>query len=138
MVRQLYELLVLAIAAVGLTGCGNNSGPALGQVTGTVTMDGEPLPGAMVSFYPEAGGRSSHGVTDDSGEFLLRFTGMKDGALVDTHKVKIETGVQLSESETKPNRKKVKQLPARYNSETELTAKVEGGSNTFDFDLQSK
>ena len=138
MIRQQFVLLLLSVVAAGLTGCGGDSGPALGQVTGTVTMDGKPLPDAMVSFYPEAGGRSAHGVTDASGKFLLRFTGMKDGALVDTHKVKIETGVQLSESETQSRRTKVAQLPVRYNKETELTAKVERGSNNFDFDLQSK
>lgn len=138
MVRHLIGLLLLGIAVAGLAGCGNNSGPALGQVTGTVTMDGQPLPSAMVSFYPDTGGRSAHGMTDDSGKFLLRYTGMKDGALVDTHKVKIETGVQLSESETSTKPKKVPQLPKKYNQETELTAKVERGSNTFDFDLQSK
>jgi len=138
MIRRLLGLLLLGVTVAGLSGCGQSSGPALGQVTGTVTLDGQPLPDAMVSFYPDAGGRSAHGVTDSSGKFLLRFTGMKDGALVDSHTVKIETGVEMSESETQPKRKKIAQLPARYNKETELTAKVERGSNNFDFDLQSK
>ncbi|MBA2114854.1 carboxypeptidase regulatory-like domain-containing protein [Bremerella alba] len=138
MVREFLGLLAVGVTVISLAGCGQNTGPALGQVSGTVTLDGKPLSNSMVSFYPDAGGRSAHGITDKSGKYLLQFTGMKNGALVDTHKVKIETGIQLSESETGPKPKKVSQLPARYNKETELTAKVERGSNTFDYDLQSK
>ncbi|MCC9609263.1 carboxypeptidase regulatory-like domain-containing protein [Blastopirellula sp. JC732] len=137
MVRGLWGVVLLSVSLIALSGCGQG-GPALGQVTGTITQDGRPLPDAFVSFYPAAGGRSSHGMTDQSGKYLLRFTGMKDGALVGAHTVKIETGVQLSESETGPKPKKVPQLPARYNAESELTAEVERGNNTFDFDVQAK
>lgn len=42
-------LAMLAVLALGLAGCG---GPAGVAVTGTVTLDGKALPGAMVSFRP--------------------------------------------------------------------------------------
>ncbi|EAQ81359.1 hypothetical protein DSM3645_23246 [Blastopirellula marina DSM 3645] len=121
---------------VGLTGCWQ-SGGELGQVTGTVTLDGKPLPEAMVSFYPEAGGRSAHGVTDGAGQYLLRYTGSKDGAPLGPHLVKVEVGIPMGEGDS-PAVRKVPQLPAKYNTTSELTAEVKSGSNDIDFELKSK
>ncbi|MCC9604752.1 carboxypeptidase-like regulatory domain-containing protein [Blastopirellula sp. JC732] len=134
--RTLAMLFLVASPLVGLTACFPSSGPALGNVTGTVTLDGKPLPNAMISFYPTSGLRSAHGTTDGEGKYLLRFTGMKDGALVGEHRVKIEVGVQTGEAPAAPAGKLPK-LPAKYNAESELTAEVERGSNTIDFDLKS-
>jgi len=132
--RYHITLSLMVCLAVSLTGCGS-SGPTLAEVSGTITLNGQPLPDAMVSFYPTSGERSAHGVTDAAGHYTLMFTGLKEGALVGPHSVQIETGVQVGEEEISPAAK-VAQLPAKYNKETELTAEVERGSNTLDFDLQ--
>ncbi|WP_145102390.1 carboxypeptidase-like regulatory domain-containing protein [Rosistilla carotiformis] len=133
--RERITLSLMVCLVVSLVGCGQDSGPALGKVSGTVTLGGQPLPDAMVSFYPTSGERSAHGMTDAAGHYTLMFTGLKEGAIVGPHSVKVETGVQVGEEEVTPAAKVV-QLPAKYNKNTELTAEVEGGSNTFDFDLQ--
>ncbi|MEX1039541.1 MAG: carboxypeptidase regulatory-like domain-containing protein [Pirellulaceae bacterium] len=134
---SLSILSLVTCLTVGLVGCGDASGPALGQVAGTVTLDGQPLPEAMVSFYPGPGERPASGMTDAAGQYKLMYTGAKEGAMVGPNSVKIETGVQTGEEEVSQS-SKVAQLPAKYNTSTELTAEVERGSNTFDFDLQSK
>src|SRR5690606_11606382 len=122
-------LSLMVCLAVSLVGCGQSGGPVLGKVSGTVTLDGQPLPDTMVSFYPSSGERSAHGVTDAAGHYTLMFTGLKEGAIVGPHSVQAETGVQTGEEETSPV-SNVAQLPAKYNKNTELTAEVKRGSNT--------
>lgn len=46
----------LAVGFLGAIGCGKSVGP-VAPVSGTVTMDGKPLPDASVAFFPDA----SHG-----------------------------------------------------------------------------
>lgn len=66
-------------------GCGS-SGPALYEVTGKVTYQGDPVPGATITFQPERG-RTSVGVTDDAGNYFLRYTKDRNGAIPGKHKV---------------------------------------------------
>ena len=61
-------MLLLAIA-----GCSGD--PPTGAVTGTVILDGDPLPNAIVTFTPLAGGRSTIGTTDTTGTYTLGFRG---------------------------------------------------------------
>lgn len=135
--RTFRSLCIAAALLTGMTsGCFSNSGPVLADVTGNVTFNGKPLPDAMVSFYPNTGERSAHGMTDAAGNYRLQFTGMKEGALVGEHQVKIEVGIPAGEGPAIPA-SKLPKLPAKYNQETELTAEVNRGSNTIDFDLES-
>lgn len=56
----------ITCAVVAFVGCGRSD---LGQVTGRVTLDGEPLAGAFVEFVPTGGeGSSSSGRTNERGE----------------------------------------------------------------------
>ena len=48
MIRLLTVLMIGSVCV----GCGDG-GPPLGKVQGTVTMDGNPLPSALVTFMPE-------------------------------------------------------------------------------------
>ncbi|MBA2115176.1 carboxypeptidase-like regulatory domain-containing protein [Bremerella alba] len=135
--RMQTLMLIAALSAINWTGCSQDSGPALGQVDGVVTLDGKPLPDAMVSFYPAEGGRSAHGTTDGTGKYQLRFTAFKEGAMVGQHTVKIEVGVQTGEVALTPAQK-ARKLPEIYNKNSELSAEVNRGSNTLDFALKSK
>lgn len=71
-------LSVLTLMA--LAGCNNNPAnyPDTAPVTGTVTVDGQPLAGASLTFVP-ASGRPSSGTTDSSGKYWLRYTGAIEG-----------------------------------------------------------
>ena len=78
-------------AAVGicvLAGCGPK-GPETIRVTGFVTLDGQPVEGATVAFFPEGGERPARGVTDASGNFALMTFTAGDGALLGNHRVTV-------------------------------------------------
>ena len=113
-------------------GC-SDSGPGLAEVKGRVTLDGQPVAGAMVTFEPQVttvdGGANSIGITDDNGEYTLQYPGDKVGAVVATHKVTIayEEGSQGQ-----------KPIPAKYNSNSELTREVQAGENEINLELESK
>jgi hypothetical protein len=130
---QLLGGLVLASCAVLCCGCGGGASdtPELGQVSGTVTLDGQPLAGANLEFVPQEGGRPSVGTTDEAGHYELRYSQDEPGAKVGTHTVSIRT---FSYSAPDVPEK----LPAKYNAQTTLTATVKPGENTTPFDLQTK
>jgi hypothetical protein len=120
----------LVVTLVGMAGCGRGDPPPLelGTVTGTVTLDGKPLPRAVVKFTPSIdGGRTSVGVTDVAGRYALEYTATTKGANVGVHEVRISTAAL----DGSPNER----VPAKFNSETTLSADVRSGENVFDFAL---
>jgi hypothetical protein len=59
-------------------------------VTGTVTLDGQPVAGANVSFSPTSGGgKAAVGTTDASGKFTLTTMKSGDGAVPGAYLVTI-------------------------------------------------
>ncbi len=136
MFRSAALLMLLALITSPLVGCGGGGAsdqPELGQVSGTVTMDGQPLPNVTVSFVPETGA-PSNGVTDEAGKYELTYKGTERGAAVGQHKVSITTP---TEGPPAPGYKDP--IPAKYNENTTLTATVAAGDNPpIDFTLESK
>lgn len=117
-------------------GCGANDYGDLGRVTGTVTMDGAPLPKAQVVFSPESG-RPSMGITDSEGKYQLFYIRDTQGAVPGTHRVEITT-LREPVSDTEDITPVKEPIPAKYNAKTTLTVQVEPGDNTLDFPLESK
>lgn len=113
---------VLLLAAVG---CGRGDRPPLGTVRGTVTVDGEPLAGAVVIFEAE-GVRPSTGVTDERGRYELTYLRDIQGAVVGTHTVRIAT---VAEGRS------VDEMPGLHDRVSGLQREVKPGRNVFDFDL---
>ena len=108
--------------------------PELGLVTGTVTLDDEPLVGAKVTFEPvnperPEGGRiaASFARTDSSGVYSLNYLRDVKGAAVGKHKVMIQA----------PGKGGRERLPTIYNADTALRENVDAGGNTIDFNLKS-
>ena len=115
--------VLLCILVPLLTGCGGREGvPELGTVYGTVTLDGQPLPRAIVKFQPQTG-RASYGETDEDGDYVLLYVDDVEGALPGTHVVSISADT--------------KRIPDRYNKRTAIQREVVAGSNEFDFPLES-
>ncbi|OWK43776.1 hypothetical protein [Fimbriiglobus ruber] len=119
--------------AVMLGGCG---GQPKAQVAGTVTLDGKPLQDGVISFYPEAGVGPSAG------------TGIKDGKYtMETPVAKMKVVINATEvigkrkkydTPDSPVTEDVRELlPAEYNTKSKLTATLQPGPNTVDFDLKS-
>jgi len=114
------------------------SGPQLGEVTGTVTLDGQPFPGAIVTFISTAeSGTTSTGVTDQEGRYRLKFTFKKSGAMVGHNQVKIEYEAPSAEDETPRSATKQRSLPAHYQKKGTLSAEVKAGHQVIDFALSS-
>jgi hypothetical protein len=78
-----------AAVLLGATSCGPPRNYT--EVAGTVTLDGAPLSGVRVWFYPEAEGREQPpyaiGTTDASGVYKLTAESGKPGALVGKNRV---------------------------------------------------
>ena len=125
--------LGLVLLTTVLCGCGGNEN--LASVTGTITLDGKPLPNAFVVFVPsaEVGGTTSYGRTDENGHYEMMFSDDEKGAWIGLNRVEISTG-DVGAQEEGGAREKV---PSVYNQETTLTADVKPGAQKFDFDLKS-
>lgn len=102
-IRRMMRSAVLGLLFLGAAGCGNK--PV--QVSGIVTLDGQPVKEAMVFFYPIGDGkegRMAAGGTDASGKYELSTLGVADGAFRREYKVVIHKYV--------PNRpKKMPEMP---------------------------
>ena len=129
---RLLQTTLLPAALLMFAGCGGSNAD-LSSVTGTITLDGEPLSDAFVVFAPVNGGTTAYGRTDSSGYYEMMFTDDEMGAWIGVNRVEISTG-DVGAAEEGGTREKV---PVTYNAETTLTADVQPGGNTFDFQLKS-
>ena len=129
MTKKLHEDVLSAFVVLALLGgCTRNGDrPDLGQVQGTVTLDGEPLKGAVIAFRPREGQPSS-ARTDSNGNYELHYLRDIRGAKVGFHKVKITTATEENPQE---------RVPVRYNRKSNLTKNVQPRKNRFDFKLVS-
>ena len=140
--------LMLAIAR----GCGGGRDPSLPDlmpVSGTVTLDGEPLANALITFLPVGStrGQSCYGVTDPSGRYELmeneRVKGAPEGEFsVLVNKWVMPDGSDFPRDSTVSamDAGAVELLPPRYSAEglSQLTATVTASGGTIDFELTSK
>jgi hypothetical protein len=139
---RLLAAACLALVAVQ-TGC--ESKPyGLAPVSGVITLDGKPVPGAQVSFQPQGGtqknpGPGSAGICDSSGRYELTTIRKEPGAVPGPHAVRIygpKGNVSASSDTDAPGRKEL--FPPKYNFQTELSFEVpEGGTDAANFDLTS-
>ncbi len=123
----------LAAFALLLSGCSGSGSPPLGKVEGIVTLNGQPLEGAVVEFQPSPG-VPSFGRTDSQGRYRLQFDERKQGATLGSHRVSISSRETI-QSDLGDETTGVERLPDSYNTRTTLTAKVERGKNEINFEL---
>ena len=147
-----FHKSIALLLSAALSGCGGGSDLVLGEVEGVVTLDGKPLPNAVVTFAPKGGGPAGVGKTNAEGEYQLMTAG-QPGAVPGEHTVSIicvpepapveaasshdqaDGGISTASEDYEPP--EVTEVPARYNTETELTEEVKSGGNTINFDLKS-
>jgi hypothetical protein len=122
--------LVCLLYVVLLAGCGQE-GPELAEVSGRVTLDGQPLELVDVVFQPSDGTPPSTGRTDADGRYQLLYKRGMMGARTGEHTVRIDFTSNIVANPPK--------IPARYNTATELRREVKAGDdNVFDFELTSE
>jgi hypothetical protein len=155
--RRLATVAILGLA--GLAGCGGleEDSYKLVKVTGTVTRNGKPLPGATVSFVPSGGNKNSTpaaDITGPEGTYSLMFKG-RTGIAPGKYNVMIAEAVQVPAGSKMPAA--FKDTPGIFNRErpvgkekgavqkkkegakSEFTAEVDENiaSKTLDYDVKS-
>jgi hypothetical protein len=141
-VRYLPSMVVLSLFSAG---CGSGDPYTYAPVSGRVTLNSKPLPGATVRFQPVAAGTSTPGngssaITDADGRFTLEVVGKKiKGAVVGMHKVGIDLAREPENDPTDDRPKKFKRLPAKYSGkDSKLEFDVPaGGSDAANFELKT-
>ncbi len=134
-----HARFLLVFGAVFFLGCGDDA-PKIGLVSGTVYLDGNPLPNAAVSFQPIGAdlnpGSGSTGRTNEKGEYSLKVIGGdRKGAVVGKHKVEISCLVDDGKANPEDDRPRPRRdkVPPKYNLNSELTFDVQPGENIADF-----
>ena len=146
---------LFAIVLLLSIGCGGDD--RVSDVSGTVTLDGEPIADATLTFMPQDGGRPGFGITDANGAFTLTTFAEGDGAVHGAHSVTItameekvsEKAEELAEefgslSEVMQRRRKPKQIwrvPQRYSESDTSGLEFEvkrGEKNVADFSLTTE
>jgi hypothetical protein len=89
--------LLLIVFLFALIGCGDGRPDRL-RVSGTVTIDGEPVTRGNIKFVPEKG-RPSFGDIGSDGRFTLTCYDGNDGALPGKHRVQVDANRGISDRE---------------------------------------
>jgi hypothetical protein len=135
-----------------LAGCGGGGPNTAYPVSGRVTSHGQPVAQGTVTFVPQGDGtRVATGEIRPDGYYALTTTDPSDGAMPGKYRVTITSEEAIDPSKGKPAvSKKVALTPEETRSAPKrsviaskyglpdasgLTAQVEAGSNTKNFDL---
>jgi len=128
----------LCIGCLVLIGC-SGRGYSLVNVSGTVTMRGNTLAGASVTFVPLGNGvgPASAAITDENGLFLLQTVDKQErGAVPGLHRVTITTArASAADERAKVSKEKV---PSKYRDGSFQFKVPEGGTVTANIDIESK
>lgn len=93
--RQTAAFLVTI--GIILTSCSNSSRPPTYRVTGTVTLKGQPVAGAAITFVPTGeGGEAASAITDAHGKYALTTWEAGDGARPGEYRVKVSAQQQTA------------------------------------------
>src|SRR5262245_31792909 len=107
--------LLLPLCAVS---CNREKVPRLGSVTGTVTMDGQPVANATVIFDgANAGEPAAFGRTDSSGKYELYYSRGHKGTTIGEHVVHISTYDETGDDDKRQVQKET--IPTQYNMKSE-------------------
>ncbi len=140
-------LIVACLWGLTLSGCGSEAGPPAGQVSGRVSLKGQPLSGGNITFHPvdKSKGTIATGEIGGDGSYTIQTVEPGDGARLGDYNVSIisrKPGPDLmanpqaardSASASKPE----SLIPVKYEdpSTSGLTASIKKGQNTIPFDL---
>jgi hypothetical protein len=142
------KFFLMGVIAAAFCGCGDSSlkaGRKTGEVTGTITLNDQPLNGGVVCLIDEVDGDTALGTVGADGKFTVKY---RLGAQVPTGKYKITVGPAPSTQAPSPNDlmknpakyKTVNPIPVKYRSQqsTDLNADVIAGANTLTLKMTGK
>jgi len=131
-------LLCTAWLVLASTGCSDPLKDKRGEVSGTVTLDGQPVAKGEIRFIPNGAnsGPSTGGPITD-GKYHI---GYKTGPAVGSNEVQFDgtrlTGKKVTIKGSELD-ERVDVFPTKYQMVSPEQRDVKPGKNTFDFDLKS-
>ena len=138
---QQQRLASLFLALATISGCGSR----MGDISGTVSFNGEPLPSGRIAFYCNGGDKPVLMSPIEAGTYTI--TGAPLGpsrVTIETFEMKTTPVPEMIGSPQPPDQpatttagKEYVRLPVRYASAetSELTHEILAGTNLKDFDL---
>jgi hypothetical protein len=138
--RRFAVGLFLAVGAVR-PGCGPAENlPECAPVSGKVTINGQPLSNAMITFHPEKGENRGQAASDAEGKYTLTTYASEDGAVVGKHTVTVERYILPMPSTPGGKLPTAKsEVPKKYFTPETSPLKVEvksGQNNVIDLNLE--
>lgn len=139
--RALKSMHAVAAAVVISAGCNSQ----FASVEGSVAYDGKPVENGTISFDPADGLSSSAGCMIEGGKY--RIDRIIPGKKIVRISAQRKTGRKVPLSTIMPARmcppgamtdEIIRYIPPCYDSQSELTADVGSGSNSFEFDLKPR
>jgi hypothetical protein len=133
------------VIAAAIAGCEPKVTRA--EVNGTVTLEGKPLAGVTVAFFPQTKGVDPHlvgrGTTDSAGRYTLSGSDEEAGTVIGTNRVVVlpPKTPRSAGGSTSGMAALGRQIPAKYRSPqlSPLVVTVQaGGPQTLDLALTSK
>ncbi|MEX0792679.1 MAG: hypothetical protein WD045_06055 [Pirellulaceae bacterium] len=130
---SLWGCLTLAL---GLFGCGSRT-DGLITISGTVTLDGKPVPEGSVSLMPldgkgiAGGGTIAHGrysADSSPGLMAVQINGIEKVEKENPSAEEVARGLHIDQKQI---------LPASYNRQSQLRIEVSSDNHQFDFNLTS-
>jgi len=148
-----YIPMIVLFGLPLLVGCpAEQTGTTLGAtLTGTVTLDGSPVEGAIVTLKPKSKGSSgAFGKTDAEGNFAVNSSPTVGGVnpgdyMVTVKKIEFPQSAAVSEDDPNytgaagPEPKPIYIVPEKYSDTktSDLSTTVTSGENTLTLDLKS-
>ena len=125
-----HVLIFFSLLAVGCS-----SDTRHGVVSGSVTLDGQPIKTGIIRFVPADGQTATADAVIADGKFSADVPPGEKRVEISAPKV---VGKRRMMPESPEIEITEELLPARYNVKTELTLAVTAGGQSKDFELQSK
>jgi hypothetical protein len=129
--------VLFGASVVGLFGFfgGCSQGAQQGAVSGTVTLDGQPVKAGTIRFVPADGQTAT-------GDAIITEGAYSAAVPPGEKRVEINAPKVIGKRRMMPESPEIdiveELLPAKYNLKSELTLTVSAGSQTKDFELHSK
>ncbi len=141
--------ITVAFGLAGLlllfAGCGgaDYDGPERAAVSGTVTVDGVPLPFGTITFKPTGDGRMANGAIEEGVYSIPEESGPNLGSYMVDIRGYANSPAALGEEEGDEETEEEQEfnlgpqiVPEAYNAATTLQVEIASGENTQDFPLK--
>lgn len=134
-VRKAVVAFCLAACCAVLVGCAKK--PERGAVSGTVTLDGQPLKSGLIRFLPADGQTATADAQIADGKYTATVPPGDKKVTINSNKVTGKKEVYPGAVNGPTVDTVVEILPERYHVRTELTYTVTAGAQEKDFPLTS-